>query len=147
MIDVKLLVVVLVIMALAGTIGALREADAQELSIGPAVLDGEGDRLALMGDWRGEQWGGHVGGIDGETAYAGGSRLIRLGEVDFALGGVLVSNTNERISRGANFYFGLYYDWGPVVLSARHISNGAQTFGHSRKPNSGENILAVGWRF
>lgn len=126
---------------------AVSAEDGVAISTGTTVLDGGQLRAPVLLDARAGTWEANAGIVDAEYEFVGASRVLNLGDVDFTVGGILVTETTSRISSGANFYFGAHYDWGRVRFSARHISNGAQTFGHDREPNSGENLITVGYRF
>lgn len=122
------------------------EASEWRLGAGATLLDG-GSRPVYTASHEWDRWYVEAGGIGDTNHWAGGGRVLKLGDVDLTIGGVWLTRTTDRVSRGANFAFGLHTDVGPVTVSLRHVSNGAQTFGHGREPNTGENWLSVTWRF
>lgn len=140
----QVLVIAFVLLSMA-TVPAFAE---WRVAGGVTLVDSQ-QRPVYGASYWGEDWYGELGTIQrtDENVWIGAGRILDLGDVDLTIGGVWLRDTSSRVSRGANFAFGLHTTLGPMVFSIRHISNGAQTFGHGRYPNTGENWLSIGWRF
>jgi len=103
-------------------------------------IHGSPTAVLLYGSGQGEVGEGAIGYLVGEENRGLQYMFIMMNRARFAVG--VQSGWSEALSGDPQFISTVGWRWGQFALLARHISNA-----RIRRPNDGENLLQLAWRF